>query len=193
MLINTAGRILQTTVNGPGVRTLVHFQGCTIRCPGCFNQWSWKVDANQLFEPADLAEELLLDNNQISISGGEPMDQPGGLASLVRSLRRKDPDCSILLFTGYTPAQLDRKVWWGVIRKHLDIVVAGPYKQSLHVEGRQLIGSSNQEILLLSSRYTMEEVTGTKESVEAHIAPDGTITLTGFPPEGAVRALRAQE
>lgn len=193
MKLNIAGGpLLRTVVNGPGARTLLHVQGCSLHCPGCFNQWSWTTEADRLVDPEELARELLRANNLITISGGEPMDQPAELACLVRSLKQQDPACSVIMYSGYTAAQLERKVWWGAIRECLDAVVAGPYRQDQPRSGRGLVGSGNQEVLLLSSRYTMEEMRDPLSTVEAQVAPDGTIVVTGFPTPQVVEALRAE-
>jgi anaerobic ribonucleoside-triphosphate reductase activating protein len=196
MMLNLHGTLPRSLVNGPGERTVVHLQGCSLHCPGCFNQWSWPTRPHEMVDPERLADQLLQSNNRVTISGGEPMDQPGPVCALVRALRMMDPDCSILMFTGYTVEQLDRMVWWEPIREQLDIAVSGPYRKELQVRGAPLIGSSNQQILMLSGRHTWKEILmegGPGPTVEAHVAPDGTITITGFPPDRAIEELRSQE
>ena len=193
MKLNIAGDLLLRTVtNGPGARTLLHVQGCSLHCPGCFNQWSWSTSPSRLVDPVELAEELLATNTLFSISGGEPMDQPAELAALVRTLKGLDRSCSIILYTGYTIAQLNRRAWWGVIQECLDAVVAGPYRQNQPRSGRGLVGSGNQGVRLLSGRYTMEEMRAQPATVEAQVAPDGTIVMTGFPTPQVIEALRAE-
>jgi anaerobic ribonucleoside-triphosphate reductase activating protein len=61
-----------------------------------------------------------------------------------------------------------------------DVLIAGPYMQSLHV-GRGLLGSANQRIHLLSGRYRASDFGGIPVR-EAIIHRDGTITLTGIQP-----------
>jgi glycyl-radical enzyme activating protein len=38
--------------DGPGVRSLVFFKGCPLRCPWCQNVESWKAGAERAFKPA---------------------------------------------------------------------------------------------------------------------------------------------
>mgnify|MGYP006412222575 CR=1 FL=1 len=192
-MLNMHGTLSGSLVNGPGERTVVHLQGCSIRCPGCFNSWSWPTTTREMVDPVKLADVLLQGNNRITLTGGEPMDQPGPVCALVKALRMMDSECSILMFTGYTVEQLDRMVWWEPIREQLDLLVAGPYRKELRQWDAPLVGSTNQKILLLSDRYTLKDVLREGATVEAHVAPDGTITITGFPPGEAIRELRSQE
>jgi anaerobic ribonucleoside-triphosphate reductase activating protein len=192
-MLNIQGVLPRTSVNGPGERTLVHLQGCSIHCDGCFNKWSWSKQARTLVEPEKLAADVLVFGDNVSISGGEPMDQPADLAMFVRALRLRRPSCSILLFTGYTLEQLNKMVWWDVVAGCLDILVAGPYQRDRHAAGAVLVSSTNQELVLMSTRHTMQEVLGEAPTVEAHVSPDGVVTMTGFPPEATLRALRTQE
>lgn len=70
------------TVDGPGVRFVVFFQGCNLRCKCCHNPDTWdsRGDA-KLFEAAEVVskaerfKEYFKDNGGITISGGEPLLQ----------------------------------------------------------------------------------------------------------------------
>lgn len=192
-MLNVRSALPRTSVNGPGLRTLLHVQGCRIHCSGCFNKWSWSTDEARMVRPEDLAVELLQLGRGVSISGGEPMDQAEELACLVRTLRLIEPECSILMYTGYTLKQLEGMPYWGMVRDNLDVAVVGPYVASRWTPASPLIGSNNQVVLILSDRHTMDEVLGERATVEAHVGPDGIITMTGFPTHGVISALRAQE
>jgi len=189
--LNVANILERTEVNGPGVRTLLHLQGCRIHCPGCFNEWSWEDREVRLVEARELAAELLHANNQISISGGEPMDQEEGLLELVEELRRLDGGCSVLLFTGYTEKQLSGKPLWARIKDMLDIAVIGPYVRNKPT--RQGLRSSLNQTVYYGPRQRKDRIEMlTGASVEAIVSPDGTIHMTGFPTPQTIAALRAQ-
>ena len=66
------GRIVASEVDGPGVRAVVHFAGCSIRCPGCFNRELWAESGPNVreVETADLAAEILAISPHVTISGG---------------------------------------------------------------------------------------------------------------------------
>ena len=68
------------TVDGPGIRFVIFFQGCPMRCLYCHNPDTWDPAPNQQIS----AEELLAQyrrnaafyrNGGITATGGEPMMQ----------------------------------------------------------------------------------------------------------------------
>jgi len=75
---------LQTlgTVDGPGVRFVVFFQGCPLRCGCCHNPDTWdmkdgkEVTAEELAEKATHYRTYFGHDGGVTISGGEPLLQP---------------------------------------------------------------------------------------------------------------------
>ena len=167
--------------NGPGRRNVVWFQGCSRRCPGCFNPETHLGDGGRLITVEELAAQLLAESpNGISISGGEPLEQPEALLGLLQILRARAPALSILLFSGFTLAEARQRPQGTSIIELLDVLVAGPYVESLHMD-ENLISSSNQQLHLLSSRHCPEDFTALPRT-EVILHPDGTLTMTGFTP-----------
>ena len=77
------------TFDGPGIRYVLFLQRCPFRCQFCHNRDSWSTKDNNLMT----AEEVLDDykqyesvyiNGGLTISGGEPLMQPGFLLELVK-------------------------------------------------------------------------------------------------------------
>jgi len=94
------GRInsLQTMglVDGPGIRSVVFFQGCPLRCAYCHNPDTWDTTKGQEITVADLVAKLI--RNQpyydksgggVTCSGGEPLLQLDFLLELLRSCQAK--------------------------------------------------------------------------------------------------------
>jgi len=167
--------------NGPGLRAVLWFQGCTLGCPGCFNPHTHDASGGTAADISTLATRLHQRPNNIegiSISGGEPFQQPEALLALVEAMRGSD--LSILVFSGYSLAEIQRQPLGPAILAHLDVLIAGRYMQSRH-DGRALLGSSNQSIHLLTPRHTLAEfahIPGT----EIILHTDGSYTLTGIAP-----------
>ena len=96
------GRINQLesfgTVDGPGIRFVVFFQGCPLRCQFCHNPDTWEPNLEGVenngkgsgeFTPDELVEEVLRYKNYIrtggvTATGGEPLMQPEFLREFFR-------------------------------------------------------------------------------------------------------------
>ena len=86
-------------VDGPGIRTVVFFQGCRLRCRYCHNPdtWAMRSGKEQIFTPEQLVNKLLRfkpyfgNNGGVTFSGGEPLLQPEFLADLFRAMHN-NPD-----------------------------------------------------------------------------------------------------
>lgn len=177
--------------NGPGLRAVIWTQGCARNCPGCFNPSARSyADGDGERIPVDaLFERIKAMGNRIegiSVSGGEPLEQAGPLIRLLQRVKA-ETDLSVLVFTGYNWEEVERLPLVKELLPYVDVVVAGPYQCSRHV-GRGLLGSANQSIHLLTSRYRTEDI----ESVpvaEVIINPGGDVVITGIEGETVRRAL----
>jgi len=95
-------------VDGPGKRTVVWFQGCSMGCVGCQNRRLWPTIDGRSAVAEDLAVTLALlagKNSACTITGGEPFQQPEALATLVINLLEQGVQ-DILVYTGYTWEEL---------------------------------------------------------------------------------------
>ena len=68
------------TVDGPGVRFVVFFQGCPMRCLYCHNPDTWKISDGQQYSAEEVIEKIkrnlpFYTSGGITASGGEPMMQ----------------------------------------------------------------------------------------------------------------------
>ncbi|MBI3267543.1 MAG: radical SAM protein [Planctomycetes bacterium] len=173
--------------NGPGLRAVVWFQGCSLACPGCFNPDSHTPAAGTSVNVRELAERILAGPDVlegVTFSGGEPFQQPEALLELLLALERFAPPASAplttLAFSGYTRPEVDRLTLGSALLAHLDVLIAGRFVQSRPV-GTGLLGSSNQQVHFLTPRYGPRDLAGVPDG-EAILHPDGTVTLTGISP-----------
>ncbi len=78
------------TVDGPGVRFVAFLQGCPLRCKCCHNPDTWAMEGGTDYTPAALVEkvkryrEYFGDKGGITMSGGEPLLQPGFVREVFR-------------------------------------------------------------------------------------------------------------
>ena len=65
-------------VDGPGIRVVVFFNGCKLRCKYCHNPEMWKKRENN-YTPEELVQKILRckpyfkENGGVTFSGGEPL------------------------------------------------------------------------------------------------------------------------
>lgn len=167
--------------NGPGLRSVVWFQGCSLGCPGCFNPATHDFAGGFDTDTVALATELCRNPNGIegvSISGGEPFQQPQALLDLLERLSASS--LTKLVFTGYTLAEVRNQPVGPLILSRLDVLIAGRYIKSRHL-AHALLGSTNQQIHLLTPRYTPADFERIPRR-EMILHADGSITLTGISP-----------
>lgn len=143
------------TALGPGRRIGIWFQGCTIQCKGCASRDTWPVDLRSTVEIDDLMSWCRticpVAPDGVTISGGEPFEQPEALEELVDRLRawRADSGSSFDLL-GYTGFGFDRLIesFPKLVRK-FDALIPEPFILSRPL-GLAWSGSDNQPLIALT-------------------------------------------
>lgn len=144
------GRINKTDIaNGPGARVSLFVSGCRNRCKGCFNPETWSFNYGKEFTLKTLIEiDTALEPDYIdglTILGGDPMEPENIEMITLISKNIKDwfPDKTIWIYTGYKYEDFkDHK-----IMDYIDVLVDGPFIESLKDISLQFRGSSNQRII----------------------------------------------
>jgi anaerobic ribonucleoside-triphosphate reductase activating protein len=161
--------------DGPGgPRTVLFMQGCSIRCPGCQNPDLWSARGGTIEAPAAIAHRLMTSSDQITISGGEPTDQPTALLALLIEIRRlEDPDvpAHVIIYTGRKLEELigsQHTIALGALFM-ADVVVDGPFDPSLDDDHVQWRGSRNQRAIDVTA--TLQRMLAQGSGV--HNAPGG--------------------
>ncbi|HOO27069.1 MAG TPA: pyruvate formate-lyase-activating protein, partial [Lachnospiraceae bacterium] len=82
------------TVDGPGVRYVVFFQGCPMRCLYCHNPDTWTMTGGTEMEAAQIIEQYernksFYKNGGITATGGEPLMQIDFLTELFAEAKRR--------------------------------------------------------------------------------------------------------
>lgn len=168
--------------NGPGLRSVLWTQGCSLGCKGCVNPETWDADGGYEVNPNVIAYRIIRDaapnTEGLTVSGGEPLQQGIELQYMIYEVKRLRPLWSIGMFSGYNRSELCRVPRWTSIRATLDFAVLGRYDRSQPCP-LPLTSSWNQELVLLSSRYTLNDFPA--QSEEVFVGPDGLTQITGFP------------
>jgi anaerobic ribonucleoside-triphosphate reductase activating protein len=202
-------KIERSTVNGPGARTVVFLQGCSLACAGCQNPETHHPNRGEYMTSLELADWILgrPGITGVTFSGGEPLEQLGdGLDLTIGMVRNRRPDFSIGIFTGYTRQELGagnfrstlaalsrapkyRKAEsWAWLTRQIDWAVMGRYNKSQPC-AEPMRSSRNQELIHFSARDAAE--TFPPQVLELVISTDGKLAqITGFP-QGQVRETAA--
>ena len=189
------------TVLGPGRRIGLWVQGCSIHCPGCVSQDTWPKDAARRIAIADLLAWCRKVSggapDGVTISGGEPFDQPAALQALLTGLvawrREKRLDFDILCYSGYPLRKLEKA--HARVLALLDAIVPEPYVDTLPL-GNLWRGSANQPLVPLSARgrarYAahVHAPASTDRRMQASVE-GGRVWMIGIPGRGDMAAVEA--
>ena len=172
----------RSRANGPGVRAVVWVQGCSLGCPGCFNPLTHAFSGGEVVAVDELFQRVVRLGPEIqglTLSGGEPFQQREAVAALLARIRR-ETNLSVIVFTGYTWAEVQAMPKAGGLLADVDVLIAGRYEAAERV-ARGLRGSANKTIHLLTPRYTLADLEGTPTG-EIVLRPDGQLILSGIDP-----------
>ncbi len=148
------------TVDGPGVRFVIFFQGCPMRCLYCHNPDTWEAGKNMLMTPEELIYHYernkdFYTNGGITATGGEPMLQMDFLTELFTLAKQKKIhtclDTSGICYTPECPEKTDR------LLDVTDLVML----DIKHIDDEQhklLTGHSNRNILAFAEHISERKI-----------------------------------
>lgn len=147
--------------NGIGIGAVLWVAGCSCRCHGCHNPQTWDFGAGQPFTDNTMQELLKsLDKSYVSrltLSGGHPLEPRNALEILkiVKRVKTEFPNKYIWIYTGYVWEQIITTDLLPEILKYTDVLVDGPYVESMRDISLSFRGSSNQRVI--SVKRSLEE------------------------------------
>ena len=146
-MIRVLDIIEDTMVDGTGLRTSIYCAGCAHHCPGCHNPQSWDFGGGRMMSTDEIMDVIKADPfADVTFSGGDPMYQADGFAELAESIKR-DTNKTIWCYTGFTFEELLADVTKHKLLNMIDVLVDGPFIQSLRNPDLPFRGSSNQRII----------------------------------------------
>jgi anaerobic ribonucleoside-triphosphate reductase activating protein len=182
------------TTLGPGRRLGIWFQGCSIRCNGCISADTW-AHGRLAVEVESLLEELrpwLAECDGVTVSGGEPFDQPEALFELLKEVRaRNSPD--VLVYSGYAFERIAEHP--AVMSSLIDALISDPFVLDAP-QTKALRGSDNQRLHCLTPRGSSvfgsfeRAVSDAEKRLDGMFDEGGTVWLAGIPRKGDMRRLQ---
>lgn len=168
--------------NGPGRRSVLWLQGCTLNCKGCFNPLTHSNSGGKPVHVNELRKRLFRISHKIeglTISGGEPLQQFKPLVSFLTQIRN-ETDLSVILFSGFTFEAIRSMPQSDRLFYLVDVLIAGRYDHSIP-SSNPWIGSGNKTVHFFSSRYSMDDLQRVPSS-EVIIQPNGELVSSGILP-----------
>ena len=161
------------TVDGPGIRLVVFFQGCPLRCKYCHNPETWKADSgNEVSTEEILAlyekNRFFYSKGGITATGGEPLLQGEFLRDLFKKAKKSGIhtclDTSGIVFNRNNSQSL--KITEKIL-KYTDLVMLD-IKHIDSKKHKELTGSGNENILDFA-RFVSEK--GVKMMIRHVVVP----------------------
>lgn len=110
-------------VDGPGIRVVVFFQGCALRCKFCHNPDTWSVTGGEEYTSEELVKKIERfktyfnsSGGGVTFSGGDPLRQPEFLLEVLKLCKSKGIN-TCLDTSGYGFGEYDE------ILKYTDLVL----------------------------------------------------------------------
>ena len=88
------------TVDGPGIRTVIFFDGCNLRCKYCHNPETWQNKGKE-YSVKQLKNRIMRNkpyfekNGGVTFSGGEPLLHQDFLTELCKELKKENINIAI--------------------------------------------------------------------------------------------------
>ena len=186
-LIRVAQFLDRSDIYGPGMRSVIWVQGCTLACKGCWNTEFWAHAGGEMMTVSELHNQLMAVEGVegVTVLGGEPLQQAPALLDL---LRMQDAEKrSIMLYSGYEENELN-EVQQACVDLS-DIVILGRYIESLRNVNLRWRGSTNQVLFSPTGRVDVDGIEDGEREVEFHIQSDGRFIMVGYPDPSLVEDL----
>ena len=170
---------------GPGRRIGIWFQGCSIRCPGCISADTWNQSSGHTTIARVLAHihPWMSHAEGITISGGEPFEQPEALEALLAGLRRQT-SVDILVYSGHAIEKIKPSLM--KVEGLIDVLISDPFDVGT-TQSKPLRGSDNQRMHFLTalgrSRFSQYErpLSEVDKSLDVMFDADGSVWFAGIP------------
>ena len=183
--MRVASLVESSRIYGPGLRTVLWLQGCSIHCDHCWNDELWSFEGGK-----EMLSSRLLDivrkngDSGFTLLGGEPLDQAPAVINFIKEVQAMGLD--IVLYTGYELHELSSVQ--EICVRMSDIVIHGRYVHELRSETLRWRGSTNQEILIQNEKYSGIDLTE-KRQMEIRLDELGQINVIGYPTKGLLQAI----
>ncbi len=156
MKIRVLDILEETMADGPGFRTSIYCAGCAHHCPGCHNPQSWDFMGGREMDVDELLDVIKADEfSNVTFSGGDPLYQVEAFTELARRIK-SETSKTIWCYSGFTYEEIASDARLSAILPYLDVLVDGPFVETMRDPDLHFRGSSNQRIIHLRDGLPIE-------------------------------------
>ena len=140
------------TVDGPGLRFVVFFQGCPMRCRYCHNPDTWQPNTGTEMSVEEIMEKFrrnksFYSTGGITVTGGEPLLQIDFLTELFRRAKAEGVHtCIDTSGITYNPSNAEYMKKLDILMEYTDLIMLD-IKHIDEEKHRALTSHSNKNIL----------------------------------------------
>lgn len=183
MILRVYKILEKTKVEGPGIRYCIWTQGCSKHCKGCYAKETWDFNSGILYDVDDIIKQILSIRSEIegiTFLGGEPFEQAEALSFIAKACRENG--LSVLCFSGKTYDEILKagNSNYNKLLSYIDLLIDGEFIEEKFDLKRPWVGSSNQNYIFLTNRYTKEQIDSYRNKCEIHIHDDGKLFINGM-------------
>lgn len=159
-MISYSIKLDSTKALGPPDNSALWVDGCDKNCAGCIYKAAHMGKVIKQ-TPEELAKFFINAGAPgIVISGGEPFLQAQQLYEMLVKIKERIDRYGVIVYSGNTYNELVEKAKADEGVKNLlsvtDVLIDGAYVDELNDDKRRFVGSSNQNVVKLSSFYSQE-------------------------------------
>lgn len=162
-------------IYGPGKRTVIWFQGCSLGCKGCWNTQYQSKDPSVLILRDDLLKTIMSKNCGVTFLGGEPLQQIDNLEWLMKELKKRS--VHVVLYTGYELEEIESDPQKQRVCSLADVLIPGRYVEEVRDTNLLWRGSRNQPLIFQGHEETVKD----ENQVEITIGTRGEVICLGYP------------
>ncbi|WP_129596277.1 anaerobic ribonucleoside-triphosphate reductase activating protein [Anaerophilus nitritogenes] len=165
-MLQVAGFLDNSTVNGKGLRSVLFVSGCNHNCIGCHNKdmqdfnYGDRVSLDHILNRIQHNIPLI---SGVTFSGGEPFEQAQPLTTLAKKI--KDKGLNLWCYTGYTYEEILQSNNRDKLNllKQIDVLIDGKFNDKLKDDACKYVGSTNQRIIDVKESLKLEKIITLKE------------------------------
>ncbi len=157
-MLDLAGIVNDSIVDGPGIRMTIFAQGCPHHCQGCHNPETWQFGCGTPMDEERIADIVATNPlcRGVTFSGGEPFAQAEGFTKLAQLLKERGYE--VASYSGYTFEELTNGTQaQKALLQSIDVLIDGRFELSQRSLEIAFRGSRNQRIIDVKKSLTAGE------------------------------------